>query len=153
MLISFFPLLLWITAKNRTRLKKLFNWTTKSGWLQYHKQINCTWLFISNCKNASDILDWMWFLHYFWLQEFIPQETEKLMNKKKVSLTQQIYRHHRENPLWKNLKSLFISVPFSRGSKITKLNSFHSGFFELEMLQIFTGSFLFKTIIGTWNCL
>ena len=33
---------------------------------QHHKQTNCTWLFISNCNNVSDVLNWTWFLHYFW---------------------------------------------------------------------------------------
>ena len=63
MLISFCPLLLWITAENRTKLKKLFIWTTKSGATQHHKHSNCTWLFIRNFNNAIDILDWTWFVH------------------------------------------------------------------------------------------
>ena len=46
-LISFFPLLLWITAENRTKLKKLYIWNTKSGGTQHHKHTNCTWLFSS----------------------------------------------------------------------------------------------------------
>ena len=75
LLISFFLLLLWITAENRTKLKKSFVWTTKSGGTQHHKHTNCTWLFISNCSNVSDILEWTWFQHYFWLQEFIQQQT------------------------------------------------------------------------------
>ena len=58
LLISFFPLILWITVENRTKLKK-------------HK--NCAWLFISNCNNAIVVLDWTLLLHYFWLQEFIQQ--------------------------------------------------------------------------------
>ena len=37
MLISFFPLLLWITAENGTKFKKLFIWTKKSGGTQHHK--------------------------------------------------------------------------------------------------------------------
>ena len=36
-LISFFPLLLWITAENRTKLKKLFISTTKSGRTQHQR--------------------------------------------------------------------------------------------------------------------
>ena len=58
LLISFFPLLLWIAAENKTKLKKLFIWTTKSGGPQHCKHTNCTWLFISNCNSSSDILDW-----------------------------------------------------------------------------------------------
>ena len=46
LLISFFSLLSWITAENRTKLKKLFIWSTKSGGPQHHKQTNCSWLFI-----------------------------------------------------------------------------------------------------------
>ena len=75
LVISFFPLLLWITAESRTKLMKLFIWTTKSSGTQHQKQTNCTWLFISNCNNVSDILDWTWFLHYFWLQGFIQEQT------------------------------------------------------------------------------
>ena len=69
LIISFFLLLLSIAAENRVNRKKLFIWTTKSGGTQHHKHINCTWLFISNCNNASDILDWTWILHYFWLHK------------------------------------------------------------------------------------
>ena len=36
-LISFFPLLLWITAENRTKSKKLFISTTKSGGTQHQR--------------------------------------------------------------------------------------------------------------------
>ena len=51
LLISFFPLLLWITAKNRTKLKKLFIWTTKSGEAQHHKHKTYTSQFsIQNSK-------------------------------------------------------------------------------------------------------
>ena len=63
-LLTFFPLLLWITVENRTRLRKLFIWTSKSGETPHHKHTNCIWLFKSNCNNASDILGWAWFLHY-----------------------------------------------------------------------------------------
>ena len=70
MLIICFPLFSWIKAEHRTKLKKLFIWTRKSGGTQHHKHTNCTWLFISNCNNVNDILDWTLFLHYFWLQEF-----------------------------------------------------------------------------------
>ena len=52
LLISFFTLLLWITAGNRTKMNKLFIWTTNSGGAQHHKHANCTWLFISKCNNA-----------------------------------------------------------------------------------------------------
>ena len=38
LLFNSFPLLLWITTENRTKLKKLFIWTTKSGETQHHKQ-------------------------------------------------------------------------------------------------------------------
>ena len=81
LLISFFLLLLWITAEHGTKLKKLLIRTTKLGGTQQHKHINCTWLFISNYNNVSDNLDWTWFLHYFWLQEFIQQKTKKFVNK------------------------------------------------------------------------
>ena len=33
------------------------------------------WLLISNFINASDILDWTWFLYCFWLEEFIQKQT------------------------------------------------------------------------------
>ena len=54
MLISFFPLLLWITAENRTEFNNLFIWTTKSGGTQHHKQINCSWLLIGNCNKTCN---------------------------------------------------------------------------------------------------
>ena len=38
LLISFFPLLLWITAENRTTWR-WFTWTTKLGGAQHHKQV------------------------------------------------------------------------------------------------------------------
>ena len=44
------------------------------------------------------------FLIYFWLQEFIQQQILKLMNKQKVSLTQQIHNLNLKNPLGKNVK-------------------------------------------------
>ena len=69
--ISFSPLLLWITAESRTKLKKLFIWTTKLGGAQHHKQTAPDY----PSATASDILDWTWYLHYFWLQEFIQQQT------------------------------------------------------------------------------
>ena len=62
LLISFFRLLLLITTDNKTKLKKLFIWTTKSGRTQLYKHTNCSWLFINNCNNASDILDSTWYL-------------------------------------------------------------------------------------------
>ena len=37
LIISFFLLLLWITSENRTKLKKLFIWTTKSGGTQHYR--------------------------------------------------------------------------------------------------------------------
>ena len=74
LVISFSPLILWITAESRTKLKELYIWTTKSAGSQHRKHTNCTWWFISNCNNASDILDWTWFLHYLWLHEFIQQQ-------------------------------------------------------------------------------
>ena len=36
-LISFFPLHMWFTAENRTKLKKLFIWTTKLGGTQHQR--------------------------------------------------------------------------------------------------------------------
>ena len=75
LLISFYPLLWWIIAKYRTKLKKLSVWTKKSGGTQHRKHTTYTWLFISSCHNVSDILDWTWFLHYFWLQDFIQKQS------------------------------------------------------------------------------
>ena len=75
LLISFF---FWrITGENRTKLKKkLFIWTTKSGETQHNKHTKCTkWLFISNFNNFNDVSDSGWFLHHFWLQEFIQKQT------------------------------------------------------------------------------
>ena len=69
LLSNFFPLILWITVENRTKLKKLFTWTIIYG---------------------------TWFLHYFWLQEFIQQQTLKLMNKQKISVGQQIHSSSEE---------------------------------------------------------
>ena len=42
---------------------------------KHHKHTNCSWLFISNHNNVSDILDWTQFLNYFWFQEFIQRQT------------------------------------------------------------------------------
>ena len=99
LLISFFPLLLCITTENRTKLKKLFIWTSKSGGTQHHKHANCTWLIISD--NAIDNLDWTWFLHYIWLHEFIQQQT----------WTQQIHRIYVIHDIGHNpLKYLKLSV-------------------------------------------
>ena len=61
-LISFFLVLLCITAESRTKLKKLFIWTTKSGRKQHHKHTNPT--FISNCNNVSYIFDWLEFIQF-----------------------------------------------------------------------------------------
>ena len=69
-----------------------------------------------NCNIVSDILDWTWFLHYFWLQEFIQQQTWRFMNKKKISLTQQIRSLHLKNPLRKYVIRLLVCVPFLLGS-------------------------------------
>ena len=44
-----------------------------------------TWLFISSCNIANDISDWTWFVHF--CQDSF---NNKLMNKQKISLTQQI---------------------------------------------------------------
>ena len=76
-LISFIPLLLWIIAENRTKLKKLFIWTTKSGWTQRHKHTNCTLLFISNCNNAM-----IWTEHCF----CIISDFRNYFNKKRKNL-------------------------------------------------------------------
>ena len=115
LLISFFPPLLWITAENRTWRNYLFELQNQVEHNTINTQ-NYTWLFISNCNNVSDILDWTWFLHYFWLQEFIQQQTWRFMNKKKISLTQQIRSLHLKNPLRKYVIRLLVCVPFLLGS-------------------------------------
>ena len=74
LVISYFLFSFGLQQKNRTNLKELFIWTTKSGWIQHHKHTDHTWLFISNCSNVNDILYWR-FLHYFWLQELIQHQT------------------------------------------------------------------------------
>ena len=75
LLVRFIPLLRWITTTIWIKLKKLCIWTTKSCATQHQNHTSCTWIFLSNCNKVSDILDWTWFLHYFWLQEFIQQQT------------------------------------------------------------------------------
>ena len=115
LLISFFPCLLWITAGNRTWRNYLFELQNQVEHNTINTQ-NYTWLFISNCNNVGDILDWTWFLHFFWLQEFIQQQTSRLMNKKEISLTQQIRSLHLKNPLRKYVIRLLLCVPFSLGS-------------------------------------
>ena len=52
--INFFSLLLLIAGENRTKLKKLFIRTTKSGGVQHHNHTNSTWLFSSNSKIVSE---------------------------------------------------------------------------------------------------
>ena len=84
LLISFFPLLLWIAAENRTKLKKLFIWAANSGETQHQKQTNCTWLLNSNCNNVIESLDWRWYVHYFWLQELVQPQTLNLRTSKKL---------------------------------------------------------------------
>ena len=61
-LISYFLLLLCITAENGTKLKKLFIWTTTSGGKRHHKHTNR--IFISNCNNVSYIFDWLEFIQF-----------------------------------------------------------------------------------------
>ena len=56
-LISFFPLLLWITAETVMKLKILFICTTKPGKTLNRNHTKYTWLFIRNYSNASDILE------------------------------------------------------------------------------------------------
>ena len=70
LLISFFPLFCGLQQKIGPLI-----WTTKSGGTQNNKHINCTLLIINNCINVGAIMDWKLFLHYFWLQEFIQQQT------------------------------------------------------------------------------
>ena len=99
-------------SRNRTKQKKLFIWTTKSGETQHHTHTNCTWLFIPNCINASDILHWKWFLHYFWLQKVTQRQILKIINKQKISLTQQLHSLHLKYHLRKNAIRLLVCVPF-----------------------------------------
>ena len=113
LLISFFPPLLWITAGNRTWRNYLFELQNQVEHNTINTQ-NYTWLFISNCNNVSDILDWTWFLHYFWLQKFIQQQ--KLIKEQINFLTQQIHRLHPKNLSRKNVIPLLLSVPYSLGS-------------------------------------
>ena len=55
LLISIFPLTLWITSENRTKLKNLLSWTTKSDGIQHYKHTNPS-------NDVSNILNWTWFL-------------------------------------------------------------------------------------------
>ena len=85
LLISFFPLLLWITAENRTKLKKLFeiiylNYKIKGNTTPQTNKLHL--IIHSNCKNASDILDWTWFLHYFWLQDSFNNKLKNVWTSK-----------------------------------------------------------------------
>ena len=64
-------------------------------------------------NNAGNTLDWTWFLPYFWLQEFIQQQTFKLMKKWKILLTQQIHSSSEESL---NEKRHMVYIPFSLGS-------------------------------------
>ena len=56
LLISFIPFLLWITTENRTKLKKLYIRTTKSGGAQHHKHTNFTW--ISSATPVMLVIFW-----------------------------------------------------------------------------------------------
>ena len=120
LLISFCPLLLRITAENRAKPNNFFIWANKPGRTQHRKHKNCTWLFISNCNNASDILGWTWFLHYFWLQEFIQKKIFKTIskqtNKQTNSLTQKIHSLYLKSPMKKSTKHLLVCACFSLGS-------------------------------------
>ena len=107
MLVSFNPLFWGLQQKTEPNWRNYLSDLNKSGGTQHHKHINCTWLFISNCNNISDILDWTWFLHYFWLQEFIQQQIYKLMNKQNKILTQQIHSLHKNNSIRENGIRLF----------------------------------------------
>ena len=73
-LISFFPFPWWIAAAEKRASWRNYLFEVQSQAKQ-QKHTNCTWLIISNCNNASKILDWTHFLHHLWLQEFIQQQT------------------------------------------------------------------------------
>ena len=86
MLISFFPVPLWITFENRTRLKKLFIWTTKSGGTQHHKQTKTT----SDYSSATGIT-----LVIFWTERnycIISDCRYSFNNKRKNLWTSKKYR-------------------------------------------------------------
>ena len=72
LLISFFPLLLWITAKNRTKLKKLYE-------LQNQEKHNTTNIQTGpDCSSTTAIMlviFWIERERYFWLKEFIQRQT------------------------------------------------------------------------------
>ena len=58
-------------------------WTAGwGGWAQYPRYTEYSYYFlISNSSNASHFLNWRWFLLYFWLQEFIKLQTEKVYKR------------------------------------------------------------------------
>ena len=137
-LISYFPHFLWNVAKNRTKLKKLFIGTRKSG------HTHCSWLFLGSCNNPSNILDWIRFLYYFWLQGFIPQQAQKLMNKQKISLIQQLDSLHLKNPLalsklwgsWWAVSEVDSSAHAPRLPRFILLGSFSDTLLVVSILHI-----------------
>ena len=94
-------------------------------------------------------MDWTWLLPYFWFQEFIQQQTFKLMNKQKIYLTQQIHSIHLKNLFRKNVMRLLARVPFSLGS-ICKYWIYvidDIGLFTVLLLTIFEK----RSIVAVWQ--
>ena len=120
MLIIFFPLLLWIPSKHRTKLKELFIWIAKSGRTQYHKQTNkqtnCTWLFISNCNNASDI--------------FISSRPEVFLRKGVLKIRSKFTGEHPcQSAIWIKLLCNFIEIALHHQcSPVNLLHIFRTAF-------------------------
>ena len=91
LLISFFLLLSWIIVENRTELKKLFIWATRSSGTQHRKHTKCTWLLISNCYHVRDILDWTWFLYISDCRNSVNKKLQNLWTIKKLGKTAYVY--------------------------------------------------------------
>ena len=121
LLISLCPLLLRITAENRAKPNNLFVWAKKPGGTQHRKHTNCTWLFISNCNNASDILVGGGGVNVISALFLIAgihstKKSLKLINKQTNSLTQKIHSLYLKSPMKKSTKHLLVCACFSLGS-------------------------------------
>ena len=116
MLISFFPLLLWITAENRTTLKKLF----EIIYLNYKSKVNTTpqtnklHLLFTVTARALVIF---WTEHDFCIIfDCRIHSTISLKTSEQATyfLTQQIHSLHLKNLLQKNVKRLLVRILFPK---------------------------------------
>ena len=111
--IVFFPLYLSITAENKTKLKKLFIWTTNQEHNTTSKQTTPDYW-----STTATMLVIFWTEQDFCTLSDCSNSTtnSKTYEQVKISLIQQIRSLHLKKPLRKNVKRLLVCVSFSLGS-------------------------------------